>query len=109
MPDPAPPEDLKVARQILPSAGTMIGICTTLVGLVKLLESQVGGDSRADEVGGLVSVIFLASVILSYSAIRLVQMRPRLSHWLERMADLLFVLGLLGIAGLTLLFAYDQL
>ena len=109
MPDPSPPEDLKLARQILPSAGTMIGICTTLVGLVKLLESQKGTDSRADELGGLVSVIFLASVILSYSAIRLALLRPRISQWLERMADLLFVLGLLGVAGLTLLFAYDRI
>ncbi|MBP0495962.1 hypothetical protein [Roseomonas indoligenes] len=109
MPDPAPPEDLKVARQVLPSAATMIGICTTLVGLVKIMENQSGADSRADELGGMLSAIFLASVILSYAAIRLAGLRTGLSQWLERGADLLFVVGLLGIAGLTLLFAYDQI
>ncbi|MDB5650574.1 MAG: putative rane protein [Hyphomicrobiales bacterium] len=76
-----------LVRHILPSAGTMIGICATLIELVKLLEGQTG-PTYADEWGAISALIFLFSAIFSYLAIGTV-IRVRLRHMLERIADLL--------------------
>jgi hypothetical protein len=82
----------------------MIGICTTLVGLVKIIEHEAG-QTLADEIVGTIALLFLASAVLSYFAIRNPR-RPVLNLWLERVADGGFLLGLLAIAALTVLFAY---
>jgi hypothetical protein len=93
------------ARHILPTASTMIGISTTLIGLVKLLE-HYSGPSQVDVFSGIVAVLFLLSAILSYLSTRL-EARPRLSRFLEQVADNFFLLGLVGIAGVAFLFAYE--
>ena len=89
------------ARHILPTASTMIGISTTLIGLVKLLE-HYSGPSQVDVFSGIVAVLFL----LSYLSTRL-EARPRLSRFLEQVADNFFLLGLVGITGVAFLFAYE--
>lgn len=94
-----------VSTHILPTAGTMLGICTTLVGLVKLHEHHAG-SSRVDEHGGVVAIFFLASALGSYVSIRTGR-RPRVSAALERFADACFIIGLLGLAGVSVLFAYE--
>lgn len=106
-PAPAKPEHRpgELSRTILANAGTMVGICTTLVGLVKILERQAG-ETLADEIVGSITLIFLISTVLSYLAIREPH-RHRRNHWLERAADGSFVIGLLAIAGLIILFAYS--
>ena len=38
----------------------MIGVCATLIGLVKLVEAHIG-PSRVDEYAALVSLLFLAA------------------------------------------------
>lgn len=96
-----------LARNILPSSGTMIGICTTLVGLVKIAEGRLG-PSRADEFGGLVGIVFLFSAILSYLAIRTTR-RLRMSRRFERAADMLFMIGLICIVAVAVLFAFERI
>jgi len=105
---PTPPEkvEAELARHILPSSGTMIGICTTLVGLVKLLEGRTG-PSHVDEYGAMIGVAFLGSAIFSYLAIRLSHRTPHISRGLERSADALFLLGLLTLVLLVGLFAFE--
>ena len=98
----------KMPAHILPMAGTMMGICTTLVGLVKIREAQTG-DSRVDEFGGLVCVVFLFSALASYGAMRLESRHDGLSRRLENAADILFVLGLVCLAVLSVVFAYEVL
>jgi len=100
-------EDRDLARAILPNAGTMIGVCTTLVGLVKLLEGRIG-PSRVDEYGALAGVVFLASALLAYLALR----SPPTSLFgrrCEHVADLCFVIGLISIVIIALLFAFEQI
>lgn len=105
-PKPAEPEK-RLTQHILPVAGTMLGICTTLIGLVKILESQTT-TSRVDEFGGLVGALFMFSAMASYAAVR-TEARRTLSLRLERVADLFFLLGLAGLAALSLFFAYELL
>jgi hypothetical protein len=91
-----------LASHILPVSGTMIGGCAALIGLVKL----AGGSSHVDEYASLVAVTFLASALTSYLSIRYAD-QARLSARIERIADVIFLCGLVGITMVTILFAYE--
>jgi hypothetical protein len=84
----------------------MVGICTTLIGLVKIIEVRTG-SRHVDEYGGL-AALFLVSALASYLAIRL-SSQGRVSAWCERIADLFFVAGLVSLTLISLLFAYEAI
>jgi hypothetical protein len=94
-----------LASHILPVSGTMIGVCTTLIGLVKLAEAKYG-SSHVDEYAALAAVTFLASALTSYLSIRYAD-RTELSFHIERVADAIFLCGLIGITIVATLFAYE--
>ena len=85
-------EERALSKHILPSSGTMIGVCATLIGLVKLAEAHIG-PSRVDEYAALASLLFLASAIASYISMRHLD-RTRLSARCEIVADQCFLAGL---------------
>ena len=93
------------ARHILPTASTMIGISTTLIGLVKLLERDAG-PSHVDEIAGIAAVFFLFSAVTSHISTR-IENRPTLSRLCEQVADNFFLIGLLCITGVAVFFAYE--
>jgi hypothetical protein len=99
--------DEGLSRHILPSAGTMVGVCTTLIGLVKILEARIG-PSHVDEYAALTAVLFLVSAVASYLSIRLVSGNDRAAR-LERCADICFVLGLISLSLISILFAYESI
>jgi hypothetical protein len=94
-----------LASHILPVSGTMIGVCATLIGLVKLAEAK-HGSSHVDEYAALAAVTFLASALTSYLSIRYAD-RTELSLHIERVADAIFLCGLIGITIVATLFAYE--
>ncbi|MBV9991512.1 MAG: hypothetical protein JOZ72_09480 [Alphaproteobacteria bacterium] len=95
----------RLANHILPNAATMIGVCVTAVGLVKIAEPHIG-PSRVDTYCALAALIFLASAMCSYMALRF-EGRERMSASLERIADACFMAGLLALTVVTMLFAYE--
>ena len=95
----------RLASNILPNSATMIGVCVTAVGLVKIAESHIG-PSRVDIYFSLAAIIFLGSAILSYIAVRAEEGSPG-SATIERMADAMFLLGLLSMTFIAILFAYE--
>jgi hypothetical protein len=97
--------DWALSHHILPSAATMVGVCTTLIGLVKIVEGRIG-PSRVDEWAALTALIFLGSAVTSYLSIRIETNRPSCGRF-EAAADLLFLLGLIGLSVISLLFAYE--
>jgi hypothetical protein len=94
-----------LSSHILPVSGTMIGVCTTLIGLVKLATLELG-TSHVDEYAALVAITFLAGAMTSYLSIRWSDRTP-LSIRLERLADAIFLCGLVGITLVATLFAYE--
>ena len=96
-----------LARHILPNAGTMVGVCTTLIGLVKIAEGWIG-PSHVDEAAALTAILFLVSAIASYLSIRLGN-GGDLPVSLERCADICFVIGLIGLTLIAVLFAYETI
>ena len=83
----------------------MIGVCVTLIGLVKLAEAK-HGSSQVDEYAAFAAVTFLASALASYLSIRCSDQAVK-SIRLERIADLIFLCGLVGITLIAALFAYE--
>jgi hypothetical protein len=98
-------EDRALSHHILPASGTMVGVCATLIGLVKLAEAHFG-PSRVDEYVALTAFLFLASAMASYISIRH-SSRPILSARCERIADQCFLVGLVSITAIALFFAYE--
>lgn len=96
-----------LSRHILPNAGTMVGVCTTLIGLVKILEARIG-PSRVDEYAALTAILFLISAVASYLSIRQ-SVESELAVRLERCADVCFVLGLASLSAIAVLFAYETI
>lgn len=94
-----------LAFHILPASGQMLGVCVTLIGLVKIAEARTG-PSSADKYAGLVALFFLSSALTSYLSLRQAH-RPNFARRVERVADLMFLSGLVGITGVAILFAYE--
>jgi hypothetical protein len=97
----------ELSRHILPTSATMIGICTTLIGLVKVAEAKIG-PSRVDEYAALAALRFLISATASYLSIRFSD-RGRLGAQCEKLADQVFLAGLFSITIIALLFAYEAI
>lgn len=100
-------DDRALARHILPSSGTMFGICVTFSGLVKVAEAHIG-PSRVDIYAAIASVFFLISATGSYFAIRH-QSRKKFAERCELVADKFFLIGLVSIVTIALAFAYEVL
>ena len=98
--------DEGLSRHILPTA-SMVGVCTTLIGLVKILEARIG-PSRVDEYASLTAIPSLVSAVASYLSIRLAADNELAIH-MERCADICFVLGLGSLSVIAILFAYKTI
>jgi hypothetical protein len=97
----------ELSRHILPTSATMIGICTTFIGLVKLAEARIG-PSHVDEYAALAALLFLISSAASYLSIRFSDQK-RLGTRCEKLADQFFLAGLFGITIIAMLFAYEAI
>jgi hypothetical protein len=95
-----------LSRHILPCSATMVGVCMTSIGLVKIIEEHIG-PSHVDEYLALNSIVFLVSGALSYLSLRTSE--HRLTARLEKIADLSFMTGLAALAIIATLFAYEAI
>ncbi|MDP4026325.1 hypothetical protein Q8W71_27250 [Methylobacterium sp. NEAU 140] len=96
-----------LSHHILPAAGTMVGVCVTLIGLVKIYETRAG-PSHVDEYASLTAVLFLASAVASYLSLRRAADTGHALR-LERSADACFALGLVGLSVIAVMFAYETI
>ncbi len=100
-----PQADEQLQDRILSTSGTMVGVCATLIGLVKVVEHGRPA-SHVDEYAGCAAVIFVFSAFFAYLAIRSPR-KGRVHGAFGSIADLLFVCGLITLAAISLMFAYD--
>ena len=93
--------DTRLLSHILPTAATMVGVCLTVIGLIKVVEGT-SGPSILDEVIALNALGFLVSAVLSYISLHSDTQKARMEAW----ADHLFIgsLGALGIVTVVLAF-----
>lgn len=90
-----------LSQHILPTSAQLVGVCLTVISLVKILHiGQVG--SLLDKFLAVDALLFTISATLSYAA-----MRGKDSVRLERYADQFFMLGLLELGLCAVLLAFE--
>lgn len=92
----------RVSTHVLPTSATMIGVCMTVINLVQLTEAQ-RGNTRADELLAIDSVLFMVSAFCSYISMRCTE-DDKLGIRYEKFADIAFISGLflMTIAGVLI-------
>ena len=94
-----------LSQHILPNSSMMLGVCMTVISVIKVVGVHHGGN-RIAEAFALDSVLFLVSAMLSYASIR-AEALAELSIKLEKFADASFLLGLLFMTSAGFVLAYE--
>lgn len=92
-----------LSQHILPTSAQLVGVCLTVISLVKVLHiGQVG--SLLDKFLAIDALFFTVSATLSYASMRGVK-----SASLEKYADQFFMLGLLELGGCAVLLSLEMI
>lgn len=91
-----------ISSHILPTSATMVGVCMTVLSIVKLIERD-HGLVVLDELMAFDSLIFLFSAGFSYQSIR----SEKAQEKFESLADTLFMTGLVVMTASAFVFAYE--
>ncbi len=90
-----------LSRHILPTSAQLVGVCLTVISLIKVLHiGRVG--SLLDRFLAIDALLFTISTTLSYAS-----MRSRDVNQLEKYADQFFMLGLLELGVCAVLLAFE--
>ena len=100
MPRFGPKNNKEIAPHIFSGATTMIGVCITVIALFHGLKVNV--QTYADELLSIDNFVFIASALLSYSAMR--KENARLEWW----ADRLFFIGMLMMLVVGLIIVWSS-
>lgn len=86
---------------ILPTSATMVGVCVTAIGIVRLMSAGTG-EYYVDKLLAIDSILFVICSSVSFAAVRLAARAEQL----ESIAESLFLVGLLllGIASVFMAF-----
>lgn len=85
-------QEESIAIHIFSVSAAMVGVCLTVIGILNIITTFKKNITITDEITAVAAVIFLASCIISYSAIKTKERKRRLL--LERLCDGLFLTGL---------------
>jgi hypothetical protein len=83
----------------------MVGVCLTVIGLIRVVITLGTVDTLADDLLAADALLFLISCLLSYWALRSRGLRRM--HRLERIADAIFVIAMIGIVVVCALITYS--
>lgn len=94
-----------VCIHIFSVSAAMLGVCVTVIGLLRVVIVLRRADTIADDIVAFDSLCFLASCLLSYWALRTRNVSRM--HRVERIADFVFIfgLGLMALASLVITYA----
>ena len=92
-----------LSGHILPTSGAMLGVCMTVISIIKLTQTNRGIAYWADDLLALDALIFLASSIFSYLSIR----SNSKKIYFEDLADKVFMLALILMGAAVLLLTFE--
>jgi len=96
-----------LSQHILPNSSMMIGVCMTVISIIKLIGIH-NGQHRIAELLAFNSLTFMLSALLSYFSMRDNATEHR-SQQMEKFADLIFMIGLLLMTSAGFFLAYEIL
>jgi hypothetical protein len=82
-----------ICIHIFTVSSAMVGVCLTVIGLVRVVITLGQADTIADDLLAGDALLFLVSCFVSYAALR--SRRVRRIHRLERVADGVFILAMI--------------
>ena len=103
----APPPiglDQDICVHIFTVSSAMVGVCLTVIGLLRIVITIQKVDTVADDLVAANALVFLVSTFLSYWALR--TRSTKRMHRLERLADLSFLFGLGSMAMICIFITY---
>lgn len=89
---PSTERHTRIAHHILPTASNLLAICFVILSFVKM--GDKADNTFLDEMIILPIILFFSASVLSYLAMRARVDKPKI----EKMADLVFMFGLLSLS-----------
>ena len=86
-------EDISI--HIFTVSSAMVGVCLTVIGLIRVVITFGKADTLADDLLAADALLFLASCLLSYAALRARSVRRM--HRIERAADSIFIAAMVVV------------
>jgi Kef-type K+ transport system membrane component KefB len=83
----------------------MVGVCLTVIGLTRVVITLGNADTPADVFLAADALLFLVSCLLSYWALPFRSLRRM--HRLEKIADGIFILAMIGMVIICALITYS--
>ncbi|HEY7000991.1 MAG TPA: hypothetical protein VH330_04555 [Candidatus Udaeobacter sp.] len=93
-----------ICIQIFTVSSAMVGVCLTVIGLIRVVITLGTADTLADDFLAADALLFLISCLLSYWALRSRGLRRM--HRLERIADGIFIIAMIGMVVVCALITY---
>lgn len=93
-----------IAIHILSVSAGMVGVCLTVIGLIRVVITLRKADTFADDILALDAILFLIAAVSSYWALR--TRSAQRMYRLERFADIVFLVALILMAGICAFITY---
>jgi Kef-type K+ transport system membrane component KefB len=94
-----------ICIHIFTVSSAMVGVCLTVIGLVRVVITLGRADTLADDFLAGDALLFLVSCLLSYWALR--SRSVRRMHRLEKVADAIFIIAMIGMVIICALITYN--
>ena len=94
-----------ICIHIFTVSSAMVGVCLTVIGLIRVVVTLGKADTLADDCLALDALLFLTSCLLSYWALRSRGLRRM--HRLERIADGIFIFAMIVTVAIRALITYS--
>src|SRR2546429_5122292 len=102
--DPNSHLERDICIHIFTVSSAMVGVCLTVIGLIRVVITLGTADTLADDFLAGDALLFLVSCLLSYWALRSRGLRRM--HRLERIADSIFIIAMIGMVIICALITY---
>jgi hypothetical protein len=93
-----------ISIHIFTVSSAMMGVCLTVIGLIRVVITLGRADTLADDFLAGDALLFLVSCLLSYWALRSRSLHRM--HRLERVADAIFIIAMIGMVIICALITY---
>jgi Kef-type K+ transport system membrane component KefB len=103
--DPDTHLEQDICIHIFTVSSAMVGVCLTVIGLIRVVITLGRADTLADDLLAGDALLFLLSCLLSYWALRSRSIRRM--HRLEKVADAIFIIAMIGMVIICALITYN--
>jgi hypothetical protein len=93
-----------ICIHIFTVSSAMVGVCLTVIGLIRVVITFGTADTLADDFLAVDALLFLISCLLSYWALRSRGLRRM--HRIEKIADAIFIIAMIGMVVVCALITY---